>query len=199
MNNGQSCIAAKRFIVHADVYEEFRDKMVARFEALKVGDPMDEETDIGPMALKQIRDELHEQVEATVKAGAKILCGGSTPEGDGYFYTPTILTEIPEDAPAYSEELFGPVASLYTVENLDEAIKLANATRFGLGSAIMTQDEKEIETACRDLEAGSTFVNSNVASDPRLPFGGVKASGYGRELSKDGLLEFVNRKTISIR
>ena len=199
MNNGQSCIAAKRFIVHVDVYDEFRDKMVARFEALKVGDPMDEETDIGPMALKQIRDELHEQVEATVKAGAKILCGGSTPEGEGYFYTPTILTEIPKDAAAYSEELFGPVASLYKVENLDEAIKLANATRFGLGSAIMTQDDKEIETACRDLEAGSTFVNSNVASDPRLPFGGVKASGYGRELSKDGLLEFVNRKTISIR
>ena len=111
MNNGQSCIAAKRFIVHVDVYDEFRDKMVARFEALKVGDPMDEETDIGPMALKQIRDELHEQVEATVKAGAKILCGGSTPEGEGYFYTPTILTEIPQDAPVYSEELFGPVAS----------------------------------------------------------------------------------------
>lgn len=198
MNNGQSCIAAKRFIVHADIYEEFKDKMVARFKALKVGDPMDDETDIGPMALKQIRDELHEQVEASVKAGAKLLCGGDMPNGEGYFFTPAILADIPQDAPAYSEELFGPVASLYKVENLDDAIKLANATRFGLGSAIMTQNSEEIDIACRDLEAGSTFVNANVASDPRLPFGGVKSSGYGRELCSDGLLEFVNRKTISI-
>ncbi len=198
MNNGQSCIAAKRFIIHADIYEEFKDKMVARFKALKVGNPMDDETDIGPMALKQIRDELYEQVEASVKAGAKLLCGGDVSNGEGYFYTPAILADIPEDAPAYSEELFGPVASLYKVESLDDAIKLANATRFGLGSAIMTQDAKEIEIACRDLEAGSTFVNANVASDPRLPFGGVKSSGYGRELCSDGLLEFVNRKTISI-
>ena len=198
MNNGQSCIAAKRFIVHADIYEEFKDKMVARFKALKVGDPMDDATDIGPMALKQIRDELHEQVEASVKAGAKLLCGGDMPNGEGYFYNPAILTDIPQDAPAYSEELFGPVASLYKVKNLDDAIKLANATRFGLGSAIMTQNLEEIDIACRDLEAGSTFVNANVASDPRLPFGGVKSSGYGRELCSDGLLEFVNRKTISI-
>lgn len=199
MNNGQSCIAAKRFIIHTDIYNEFRDKLVARFKALKVGDPMDEETDIGPMALKQIRDELNEQVSASVKSGAKLLCGGSIPECDGYYYTPAVIEEIPTEAPAYSEELFGPVASLYKIGNLEEAIKLANATRFGLGSAIMTQDAGEIEIACRDLEAGSTFVNANVASDPRLPFGGVKSSGYGRELSRDGLLEFINRKTISIK
>lgn len=199
MNNGQSCIAAKRFIIHADVYDEFKDKMVERFDALKVGDPMNSDTDIGPLALKQIRDELDEQVKASVKVGATILCGASIPDGDGYFYTPAILADIPKNAPAYSEELFGPVASLYKVENLDEAIKLANATRFGLGSAIMTQDDQEIKIACRDLDAGSTFVNSNVASDPRLPFGGVKSSGYGRELAKDGLMEFINRKTISIK
>lgn len=199
MNNGQSCIAAKRFIIHTDIYNEFRDKLVARFKALKVGDPMDEETDIGPMALKQIRDELNEQVSASVKSGAKLLCGGSIPECYGYYYTPAVIEEIPTEAPAYSEELFGPVASLYKIGNLEEAIKLANATRFGLGSAIMTQDAGEIEIACRDLEAGSTFVNANVASDPRLPFGGVKSSGYGRELSRDGLLEFINRKTISIK
>jgi succinate-semialdehyde dehydrogenase/glutarate-semialdehyde dehydrogenase len=198
MNNGQSCIAAKRFIVHADVYDEFRDELVARFKALKVGDPMDEKTDIGPLALKQIRDELDEQVKASVKAGAKLLCGGTIPDGDGYFYNPAVLEDIPTGAPAYSEELFGPVASLYKIENLEEAIDLANATRFGLGSAIMTQDRDEIEIACHDLEAGSTFVNANVASDPRLPFGGVKSSGYGRELCSDGLLEFINRKTISI-
>jgi succinate-semialdehyde dehydrogenase/glutarate-semialdehyde dehydrogenase len=198
MNNGQSCIAAKRFIVHADVYDQFEEKMIARFEALKVGDPMNEDTDIGPLAVKQIRDELDEQVTSSIEAGAKLLCGGGIPDGDGYFYTPAILADIPKNAPAYSEELFGPVASLYKVNNLEEAIELANATRFGLGSAIMTQDKTEIETACRDLDAGSTFVNANVASDPRLPFGGVKSSGYGRELSKDGLLEFVNRKTISI-
>lgn len=173
--------------------------MVERFKALKVGDPMNEETDIGPLAVKQIRDELHKQVTSSIEAGAKLLCGGCIPDGDGYFYTPAILADIPEDAPAYSEELFGPVASLYKVNNLEEAIQLANATRFGLGSAIMTQDAGEIEIACRDLEAGSTFVNANVASDPRLPFGGVKSSGYGRELSSDGLLEFVNRKTISIQ
>lgn len=199
MNNGQSCIAAKRFIIHADIYEEFQNKMVERFKALKVGDPMSAETDIGPLAVKQIRDELHKQVTSSIEAGAKLLCGGGIPDGDGYFYTPAILEDIPEDAPAYSEELFGPVASLYKVNNLEEAIQLANATRFGLGSAIMTQDAGEIEIACRDLEAGSTFVNANVASDPRLPFGGVKSSGYGRELSSDGLLEFINRKTISIQ
>lgn len=198
MNNGQSCIAAKRLIIHCDIYDEFKDKLVARFNSLKVGDPMKPETDIGPLALKQIRDELDEQVKKSVQDGATLLCGGEVPEGDGYFYTPAILANIPKDALAYSEELFGPVASIYKVASLEEAIELANDTRFGLGSAIMTHDENDIEIACRDLDAGSTFVNSNVASDPRLPFGGVKSSGYGRELSKDGLLEFTNRKTISI-
>lgn len=198
MNNGQSCIAAKRFIVHDAIYEDFRDRMVEKFKALTVGDPMDEATDIGPLALRQIRDELMEQVKQSISAGASLVCGGNIPHETGYYFEPTILEDIPENAPAYSEELFGPVASLYRVSSLEEAITLANATRFGLGSAIMTKDSEEIEIACRDLDAGSTFVNANVASDPRLPFGGTKASGYGRELSSDGLLEFVNRKTISI-
>lgn len=198
MNNGQSCIAAKRFIIHEDIYDEFSSRMIEQFKALKVGDPMKNETDIGPLALKKIRDELNKQVEDSVKAGANLVFGGGIPERQGYFYNPAILSDIPESAPAFSEEMFGPVASLYKVSSLEQAIELANATRFGLGSTIITQDKSEIETACRDLDAGSTFVNSNVASDPRLPFGGVKSSGYGRELSKDGLLEFVNRKTISI-
>jgi succinate-semialdehyde dehydrogenase/glutarate-semialdehyde dehydrogenase len=198
LNNGQSCIAAKRFIIHDDIHDEFRDRMVERFESLKVGDPKGGETDVGPLALAQIRDELDKQVRDSVKAGARLLTGGKKTGDKGYYYQPGILTDIPADAPAYSDELFGPVASLYNVDGLESAIKLANDTRFGLGSSIFTTDETEIELACRDLDAGATFVNSNVASDPRLPFGGVKASGYGRELSSDGLLEFVNRKTVSI-
>lgn len=198
LNNGQSCIAAKRFIIHEAVYDAFKNGFIARFEALKIGDPMADETDIGPLALAQIRDELDEQVKASVAAGATLLTGGTVPTGNGYYFTPGILADIPKNAVAYSEELFGPVASLFKVSSLDEAIELANDTRFGLGSQIFTNDEHEAELACRDLDAGSTFVNANVASDPRLPFGGVKASGYGRELAADGLLEFVNRKTVSI-
>lgn len=198
INNGQSCIAAKRFIVHESIYEAFTRRFIEGFEALKFGDPMDEATDIGPLATEQIRDELDRQVCASIEAGARRLTGAEVIEGDGWFYRPGILAEIPESAPAYSEELFGPVASLFRARDLDHAIELGNATRFGLGSAIWTQDEREIERAIDGLDAGATFVNAIVASDPRLPFGGVKQSGYGRELSRDGIREFVNRKTISI-
>jgi succinate-semialdehyde dehydrogenase/glutarate-semialdehyde dehydrogenase len=199
INNGQSCIAAKRFLVHAEIYDRFRDAFAERFENLTVGDPMDAATDIGPLALADIRDELHEQVEASVAAGAKRLVGAQPIEGKGYFYRPGILENPPPSSPAYEEEMFGPVAALFRVENLDQAIELANESRFGLGSAIFTRDEEETETAINQLDAGSTFVNAIVASDPRLPFGGVKASGYGRELSQEGILEFANIKTVSIQ
>ncbi|MEO0998072.1 MAG: NAD-dependent succinate-semialdehyde dehydrogenase [Pseudomonadota bacterium] len=198
INNGQSCIAAKRFIVHADIYDAFRDAFAERFEALTVGDPMDSATDIGPLATAAIRDELAAQVDKSVADGATRLVGAEIIDGPGYFYRPGVLADIPEDAPAYSEELFGPVASLFRVDSLDAGIRLANDSRFGLGSAIFTTDDAEIERAASELDAGATFVNSLVASDPRLPFGGVKASGYGRELSAEGIREFVNVKTVSI-
>jgi succinate-semialdehyde dehydrogenase/glutarate-semialdehyde dehydrogenase len=198
INNGQSCIAAKRFIVHREIYESFGERFLAAFDRLKVGDPMLEETDVGPLATGPIRDELDDQIRGSVGAGAERVTGAEVIEGDGYFYRPGILARIPESAPAYSEEIFGPVALLFQVEDLDEAIRIANATRFGLGSSIWTRDQEEIDRAVDELEAGATFVNAIVASDPRLPFGGVKDSGYGRELSRDGIREFVNRKTISV-
>lgn len=198
LNNGQSCIAAKRFIVHEDIYDAFRDGFVERFEALKVGDPMAEDTDIGPLAMEQTRDDLVDQVEATLKAGANRLTGAEPIDGDGFFYRPGILERIPEDSPAYKEELFGPVAILFKAKNLDNAFDIANSSRFGLGSAIFTQDDKEIERAFNELDAGGTFVNTITASDPRLPFGGVKASGYGRELSDHGIREFCNIKTCCV-
>lgn len=198
LNNGQSCIAAKRFIIHQDIYDQFENLFITKIENLKVGNPMSDETDIGPLATAQIRKDLDKQVQDSVAAGAEVLTGAHVIEGQGYFYKPGILTNIPEDAPAYTEELFGPVAMLFKVSDLNEAIQLANATRFGLGSAIWTKEKHEIEQAVQDLDAGATFVNSVVASDPRLPFGGVKASGYGRELSKIGIHEFMNMKTISI-
>ena len=198
INNGQSCIAAKRFIVHTDVYAEFTDRLVAAFEALRVGDPMLETTDIGPLATPQIRAEVDEQVRAAVAQGARRLTGAEVIEGPGCFYRPGILAGIPEAAPAYREEVFGPVALLFEARDLDDAIRIANDTPFGLGSAIWTRDESDIDRAIADLEAGATFVNSIVASDPRLPFGGVKRSGYGRELSRDGIRAFVSRKTVSV-
>ncbi len=198
INNGQSCIAAKRFIVHGDIYAAFRDAFVERFAALTVGDPLDGDTDIGPLATAAIRDELAAQVDKSVADGATRLVGAEVIDGPGYFYRPGVLADIPEDAPAYTEELFGPVASLFRVDGLDAGIRLANDSRFGLGSAIFTADAAEIERAASELDAGATFVNSMVASDPRLPFGGVKASGYGRELSGEGIREFVNAKTVSI-
>ncbi|MFM1813594.1 MAG: hypothetical protein RLZ98_289 [Pseudomonadota bacterium] len=198
INNGQSCIAAKRFIIHKDVYDDFLGRFEDRFRNLRVGDPMDKETDVGPLATRQIRDELADQVDASVKAGATRVCGARRIDRKGYYYEPGILADIPEGCPAWSDELFGPVASVFKADDLGHAIRLANDSRFGLGSAIFTNTEAEIQRAASEIEAGATFVNALVASDPRLPFGGVKASGYGRELSRAGMLEFVNMKTVSI-
>ena len=204
INNGQSCIAAKRFIVHQQVYGEFEKRFVDTIKALRVGDPVEASTDIGPLATPQILQDLEEQVNISVAAGAKLLAGGRRCEleGDlarGNFYEPTVLADIPSGAPAYSDEIFGPVASLFRVANVDEAIELANATTFGLGAAAWTNDAQECERFINDIEAGSVFINGLVASDPRLPFGGVKNSGYGRELSYFGIREFVNIKTVWIK
>ena len=199
INNGQSCIAAKRFIVAEEVYEEFEKKFVEGMNALKIGDPLDETTDIGPLATPDILKDLDEQVQKSIKAGAKVLIGGQRLTGRGNFYPPTVLTNIPKDSPAYAEELFGPVALLFRVRDVEEAIGLANDTTFGLGSSAWTNDEAERARFIEELEAGSVFINGMVASDPRLPFGGVKHSGYGRELSAYGIREFVNIKTVWIK
>jgi succinate-semialdehyde dehydrogenase/glutarate-semialdehyde dehydrogenase len=198
INNGQSCIAAKRFVVHSDVYDEFERRFVDGMRALTVGDPMDRATDVGPLATAAIRDELHAQVRASVAGGGRLLLGGEPASGPGWFYPPTVIADPPAETPAAAEELFGPVAALFRVASLDEAIALANRTPFGLGAAVWTRDESEIERAVTGIEAGSVFVNGMVASDPRLPFGGVKRSGHGRELSQWGLHEFVNVKTVWI-
>ena len=198
INNGQSCIAAKRFIVHADAANEFERRFVAAMEALRVGDPMADGTDLGPLATASIRDEVDEQVRVSVDAGARVLTGGRRMDGPGFFYPPTVLADIPEDAPAYSEEVFGPVASLFRVAGIDEAIALANDSQFGLGSSVWTRDEGERRRLVSEIEAGMTYVNAMVASDPRLPFGGVKQSGYGRELGVFGIHEFVNIKSVWI-
>jgi succinate-semialdehyde dehydrogenase / glutarate-semialdehyde dehydrogenase len=196
VNSGQSCIAAKRFIVHQDVYEEFEDAFVSRMSALTMGDPLDPATQIGPLATPKIREEVHGQVEETVAAGARLLLGGRVPAGRGSYYPPTVLTEIPEGSPAAKDEIFGPVAALFRVAGAEDALRVANATRFGLGSAVWTRDRRERELFIEGLEAGQVFVNGMVASDPRLPFGGVKESGYGRELGEFGMKEFVNVKTV---
>lgn len=198
INNGQSCIAAKRFIVHADVYDEFVERMVDGMEALKIGDPMERDTQIGPLATADIANDVAGQVERSIAAGAQCPTGGERIAGPGNYYRPTVLTDIPENAPAYSEEVFGPVASVFKVNDIDEAIRLANGTEFGLGSSAWTRDADEQERFIDEIEAGQTFINAMVASDPRLPFGGVKRSGYGRELSRHGIQEFVNIKTISV-
>ncbi len=197
-NNGQSCIAAKRFFVHQDVYTEFRDRFVVAFDALTIGDPMRDETDIGPLATKTIRDELIDQVEKTLGAGGTHLTAERQLPDKGWYFAPIVIENAPTGSPAFSDELFGPAAGLWSVASLEEAIAHANATKFGLGSAIFTNEDDDIEQAVRDLEAGSTFVNSRVSSDPRLPFGGIKQSGFGRELAADGIRAFVNRKTVSI-
>lgn len=198
INNGQSCIAAKRFIVHTDIYDEFESRFVERMQTLHIGDPMDETTDIGPLATKGILEGLDEQVRKSVDRGAKVLLGGEPLERKGYFYPPSVLTNIPDRSPAYWDELFGPVACLFRASGLEEAIRIANDTDFGLGSAAWTNDEGEQARFIEDLQAGQVFINGMVASDPRLPFGGVKESGYGRELSEFGIREFVNIKTIWI-
>lgn len=197
-NNGQSCIAAKRFVVHEDIADAFVEGLAERFEALVVGDPSKDATDVGPLATEAIRDRLVEQVRASVDAGARVVTGCEPIDGKGWFYRPGILDDVPEGCPARKDEIFGPVATVLRARDLDHAIALANETRFGLGSAIFTADTHESERAIRELDAGATFVNGFVKSDPRVPFGGTKSSGYGRELGRDGLLSFVNRKTVWI-
>ncbi len=199
INNGQSCIAAKRFIVHEGVADEFERRFVEAMRSLKVGDPMDEATDIGPLATRGILEELEEQVRKSVEAGARVLAGGGRITGRGYYYAPTVLTDIPKDSPAYAEEMFGPVAAVFRVRDIDEAIAVANDTVFGLGSSAWTNDEAERARFIDEIEAGNVFINEMVASDPRMPFGGVKQSGYGRELSVYGIREFVNIKTVWIK
>ncbi|XVH31531.1 NAD-dependent succinate-semialdehyde dehydrogenase [Haloferacaceae archaeon DSL9] len=198
-NNGQSCIAAKRFIVVDEIYDDFVDDFVEEMESLTIGDPSDEETDLGPQAREDLMDELHEQVEASVDAGAAVLTGGEPMEREGAYYPPTALSDIPEDSPAASEELFGPVASVFRVADEEEALRVANDTDFGLGASVWTGDLDRGERFARGFEAGCCFVNEIVKSDPRLPFGGVKNSGYGRELSEHGIREFVNAKTIWVQ
>ncbi len=196
INNGQSCIAAKRFIVHEAIYDDFVERYVAAMSALRVGDPMDPETQVGPLATRAIRDGVEQQVRETVAAGAKVRLGGAPLDRPGFFYAPTVLTDVPEGTPARDDEIFGPVASIFRVRDVDEAIRLANASPFGLGSSAWTRDADEQRRFIDEIEAGLTFINAMVASDPRLPFGGVKASGYGRELARDGIREFVNVKAV---
>lgn len=198
INNGQSCIAAKRFIVAAESYDDFEKGFVDEMKALRVGDPFETETDIGPLATSQIVKDLEKQVQQAVAEGAKILTGGKRINRPGNFYEPTVLVNIDSSAPVSCEEIFGPVAMLFRAKDIDEAIRLANATPFGLGSAAWTNDAAEQQRFINELEAGSVFINSMVASDPRLPFGGVKHSGYGRELAEFGIREFVNIKTVWI-
>jgi succinate-semialdehyde dehydrogenase/glutarate-semialdehyde dehydrogenase len=199
INNGQSCIAAKRFIVHADVYDEFLRRFTMGMQALRMGDPMDPETQLGPLASAKLAEELEEQVSKSVAAGARLLCGGRrTAPGSAYFPA-TVLTDIPESSPAWSDELFGPVGCVFRARDVDDAIRIANATRYGLGASAWTADPSEQERFAREIDSGSVFVNDMVVSDPRFPFGGVKASGYGRELSDLGLREFTNIKTVRIR
>ncbi|MBA3259617.1 MAG: NAD-dependent succinate-semialdehyde dehydrogenase [Gemmatimonadales bacterium] len=198
INNGQSCIAAKRFIVHQSIADEFERRFVQGMEALKVGDPMDPATEVGPLATEgQVRT-IEDQVQRTVAAGARLLTGGNRLDRLGWYYAPTALTGISEDSPAYRDEVFGPVAMLFRVTGIDEAIRLANDVPFGLGASAWTRDEAERLRFADELEAGMVFINAMVASDPRLPFGGVKESGYGRELGPFGIREFLNIKTVWI-
>jgi succinate-semialdehyde dehydrogenase / glutarate-semialdehyde dehydrogenase len=197
INNGQSCIAAKRFIVHEAVADPFIEGFVARTKALVVGDPMDERTDVGPLATESIRDELADQVDRSVAAGARLRTGGDIPDRAGWYYTPTVLTDLPDGSPAACEETFGPVAAILVVSSVEEAIEQANATEFGLGASAWTRDRQEAQQLVAEVEAGCVCLNRMVASDPRLPFGGVKKSGYGRELGRWGMLEFVNIKAVA--
>jgi succinate-semialdehyde dehydrogenase / glutarate-semialdehyde dehydrogenase len=198
VNGGQSCIAAKRFFVAEAIYEEFASRFVEMMGALKVGPPLDEAIDLGPLATPSIRDGVHDQVRQSVAAGAKLLVGGELIEGPGNFYPATVLAEIPQEAPAYREEVFGPVALLFRVPDASKAIALANESNFGLGASVWTNDPVEQELCAKELEAGMVFFNAMVVSDPRLPFGGVKRSGYGRELGSLGIREFMNAKTVVV-
>ncbi len=196
INNGQSCIAAKRFIVHESIAEAFERRFVDLVHALTVGDPMNEHTDIGPLATRSIVEGVDHQVQASVAAGSRVLCGGSRRAGAGFYYEPTVLVDAPQGTPARDEEIFGPVATIFRVRDIDAAIALANASRFGLGASAWTTSEEEQRRFIAELDAGLVFINAMVASDPRLPFGGVKSSGYGRELGTHGIREFVNVKTV---
>ena len=198
INNGQSCIAAKRFIVATEIYEEFERKFVDQMKALRIGDPLEESTEIGPLATPQIVKDLEDQVQRAVAAGARVLTGGKRMGRTGNFFEPTVLVDVDLRAAVSCEEIFGPVAMLFRAQNIDEAIRIANVTSFGLGSSAWTNDRTEQAKFIEELEAGSVFINGMVASDPRLPFGGVKHSGYGRELAEFGIREFVNIKTVWI-
>ncbi|WP_210586092.1 NADP-dependent succinic semialdehyde dehydrogenase [Streptomyces sp. GESEQ-35] len=198
-NNGQSCIAAKRFIVHTDVYDAFAERFVAGMRALKVGDPLEEETEVGPLASEQGRADLEELVDDAVRSGAAVLCGGHRlrrPELPGWYYPPTVLAGITREMRIHREEAFGPVATLYRAGDLDEAVLIANDSSFGLSSNVWTRDGAEVDRFVRDLEAGGVFFNGMTASHPAFPFGGVKRSGYGRELSGHGIREFCNITTV---
>ncbi len=196
INNGQSCIAAKRFILHEEIADRFTASFVKRVGELSVGDPMKESTDIGPMAREEFAAELIDQIERSIEMGANLLHGGKRLDGKGYFVEPSVLADVKPGMPLFDEETFGPAAALIRVADLEEAIEMANATRFGLGASAWTREEREISRFVEEIEAGSVFINGMVKSDPRLPFGGIKASGVGRELSRFGIREFCNIKTV---
>jgi succinate-semialdehyde dehydrogenase / glutarate-semialdehyde dehydrogenase len=198
LNNGQSCINAKRIIVHQEIADEFERRFVERMAALKVGDPMSEETDMGPLATPQILEDVDSQVRRSVEVGARVLTGGKPMEGEGNYYPPTVITDIPEDSPAYVEEIFGPVASLFRARDIEDAVRIANDTTFGLGSSAWTNDPAEQERFVNEIEAGMVYINRMTESTPEVPFGGAKNSGYGRELSHYGIREFTNIKTVWI-
>src|SRR5438094_3633761 len=198
VNSGQSCIAAKRFVIADTIYEKYVAQFVEKMKKMKLGDPVDETTEVAPLSSEHILRGVDDQVQKSVAAGAKILCGGKRAAGLGYFYEPTVLAEIPESAPAYREEVFGPVALFFRARDREEAVAIANDSTFGLGASVWTNEPAEQEFFSHELESGMVFVNAMVASDPRVPFGGVKRSGYGRELGAEGIREFTNVKTIWI-
>ncbi|PIR37196.1 MAG: succinate-semialdehyde dehydrogenase [Alphaproteobacteria bacterium CG11_big_fil_rev_8_21_14_0_20_39_49] len=198
INGGQSCIAAKRFIVHKSIHDKFVEQMKTKMQGYVTGDPMDKRTNLGPMVSKKQRDIIHEQVKQSVEKGAKCILGGEIEDKDGTFYPPTILINVKPDMPAYDDEIFGPVASVIKFNDVDEAINIANDSDFGLGGAIFSNDIKTAENIARQMDTGNVAINDYVKSDPRLPFGGVKYSGYGRELAKFGIREFVNIKTVVV-
>jgi succinate-semialdehyde dehydrogenase/glutarate-semialdehyde dehydrogenase len=199
VNNGQSCIASKRFIVVEDVAEEFEAAFTAHMAALRVGDPMDESTDVGPLATAQVLSDVEKQVSDSIAMGARATTGARRGAGPGYFYMPTVLVDAPLHSPVATEEVFGPVAPVFRVRDSATALALANSTRFGLGASVWTRDASEAQLFAEGLECGMVFVNAVVHSDARFPFGGVKSSGYGRELGDAGMLEFVNVKTVRVR
>jgi succinate-semialdehyde dehydrogenase/glutarate-semialdehyde dehydrogenase len=199
INSGQSCINAKRFIVAAPVLGQFTEGFIATMKAKKLGDPLADETEVGPLARRDLRDEVHGQVRESIARGARVLLGGEIPPGNGAYYPPTVLADVKPGMPAYDDEIFGPVAAIIGARDEEEAVRIANDSAFGLGAAVFTRDLARGERIARQLEAGSTFINSLVASDPRLPFGGIKQSGYGRELGSYGIKEFVNIKTVYVK